>query len=115
MGIGQRLTDAVGAVDYIDPMMYPSHYASGHLGFANPAEHPIEIISHGLEEGLPAFANSTTEVRPWIQAFNLGAIYDGTMIREEINTVEKYTSAGWLLWNAENRYSDAGLQTVTSS
>ncbi len=115
MGIGQRLTDAVGAVDYIDPMMYPSLYAPGHLGYANPAAHPVEVIAHGLEEGLPAFASSTTEVRPWIQAFNLGAIYDGTMIREEIDTVEKYSHAGWLLWNAENRYTAAGLKSATST
>lgn len=109
MGIGQRLADAVNDADYISPMMYPSHYPPGHLGFSNPADHPAEVISHGLTAGLPQFADKRAEVRPWIQAFDLGAVYDAQKIRAEIDTVEKYTSAGWLLWNASNRYTAAGL------
>lgn len=111
MGIGQRLADAVNEVDYVSPMMYPSHYPSGHLGLQNPAAEPGVVIAYGLQKGMPRFAGARAGLRPWIQAFNLGAIYDGAKIREEINTVEKYTSAGWLLWNASNRYSDAGLKT----
>ncbi|OGH87097.1 MAG: hypothetical protein A2206_03255, partial [Candidatus Magasanikbacteria bacterium RIFOXYA1_FULL_40_8] len=37
MNIGQRLEDALDEVNAICPMMYPSHYPSGHLGLANPA------------------------------------------------------------------------------
>lgn len=110
MRIGQRLADAVGVVDYISPMMYPSHYPSGHLGLKNPADDPALVIAHGMEEGSPRFVGTRAEVRPWIQAFNLGAVYDADKIREQIDTVEKYTTAGWMLWNASNRYSDAGLK-----
>ena len=49
-------------------------------------------------------------LRPWIQSFNLGAIYDAKKIRGQIDEVEKYTDGGWLLWNAANRYTDAGLK-----
>jgi len=110
MSIGQRLTDAVGEVDYISPMMYPSHYPAGHLGFANPAEYPAEVIQNGMKKGLPYFSDTRAKVRPWIQAFNLGAVYDAEKIRAQIDAVEKYTDAGWLLWNASNRYTDAGLK-----
>ena len=110
MNIGQRLVDAVTEVDYICPMMYPSHYPPGHLGFDNPAEHPGEVIEHGMQKGVPRFKYGRAAVRPWIQAFNLGAVYDADKIRAEIDAVEKYSDAGWLLWNASNRYSDAGLK-----
>ncbi len=110
LNIGQRLVDAVDNADYISPMMYPSHYPSGHLGLKNPAAFPGKVIAHGLEIGTPVFKNTRAEVRPWIQAFNLGATYDATKIREEIDTVEKYTDAGWMLWNAANRYTTAGLR-----
>jgi len=114
MSIGQRLEDAVDETDYISPMMYPSHYPNGHLGFDNPAEHPGAVIENGMQKGLPWFASSTrAQVRPWIQAFNIGAVYDdGPKIREQIDMVEKYTDAGWLLWNASNRYSSAGLKSL---
>jgi len=115
MNIGQRLADAVNNVDYVCPMMYPSHYPSGHLGFKNPAEFPAQVVENGLIQGLPAFKNQRAEVRPWIQAFNLGAVYDGNKIRGQIDMVEKYTTAGWLLWNAANRYTDAGLKPESKS
>lgn len=110
MNIGQRLDDALPFADYICPMMYPSHYPSGHLGLKNPAAAPAAVLNHGLKIGVPRFAGMKAELRPWIQAFNMGAVYDGSMIRAEIDTVEKYTNSGWLLWNAANRYTSAGLK-----
>ncbi|MFA7245269.1 MAG: putative glycoside hydrolase [Candidatus Magasanikbacteria bacterium] len=110
MSIGQRLEDAVDEVDYICPMMYPSHYPVGHLGLANPAEYPGVVIENGMKQGLLYFADTKAQVRPWIQAFNIGAVYDASKIRAQIDAVEKYTDAGWLLWNAANRYSSAGLK-----
>jgi len=100
----------VDEVDYICPMMYPSHYPVGHLGFANPANHPGEVIENGMKKGLSYFENTKAQVRPWIQDFNISAVYDASKIRAQIDMVEKYTDAGWMLWNAANRYSMAGLR-----
>ncbi len=111
MGIGQRLVDAVDVIDYICPMMYPSHYAKGSYGHANPAEIPGIIIDNGMKKGLPFFTDKRAKVRPWLQAFDMGAVYsDGVKIREQIDMVEKYPNAGWLLWNASNKYTSAGLK-----
>ncbi|OGH87590.1 MAG: hypothetical protein A3J93_03640 [Candidatus Magasanikbacteria bacterium RIFOXYC2_FULL_42_28] len=110
MRIGQRVVDAVNFTDYISPMMYPSHYPSGHLNLKNPAAFPGAVIDNGMKMGEHFFTTSTrAQVRPWLQAFNMGAIYDAEKIRAQIDMVEKYPNAGWLLWNASNRYSDAGL------
>lgn len=111
LSIGQRLVDAVDNVDYICPMMYPSHYPKGYLGFDNPAEHPAEVFANGLEKGLPFFKDKRAKLRPWIQAFDMGAVYkDGVRIREQIDAIEKYTDAGWMMWNASNNYSVKGLK-----
>ncbi len=117
MNIGQRLLDAVDNVDYIAPMMYPSHYPYGHLGLKNPAVHPALVIETGMQRGLHFFEGKRAQVRPWIQAFNMGAIYDAAKIRAQIDAVEKYTDAGWMMWNAANRYTSAGLlmEKVTST
>lgn len=110
LNIGQRIVDAVNSADYICPMMYPSHYPRGHLGFINPAEHPAEVFANGLKLGAPKFKGQRARLRPWIQAFNLGAVYDGAKIRAQIDEIEKYTDAGWLVWNASNRYSAEGFK-----
>ncbi len=113
--IGQRLEDAVDEVDYISPMMYPSHYPPGHLGLENPAAFPTQVWQYGFEKGMPRFVGKRAEVRPWVQAFTLGAVYDGEKIRAQIAVTEKYSDAGWLLWNASNRYTDAGLMPEESA
>ncbi len=109
MAIGQRIADAVDYVDYICPMMYPSHYPAGHLGLSNPAENPYAVFENGMKLGMPKFEGKRAKVRPWIQVFNMGAIYDAQKIRTQIDVIEKYANAGWLMWNASNRYTDAGL------
>jgi len=63
-----------------------------------------------MKKGIPYFENQRAMVRPWIQAFNIGAVYEATKIRVQIDIVEKYTDGGWMLWNASNRYSSAGLE-----
>ncbi|MCX6779224.1 MAG: GTP-binding protein [Candidatus Magasanikbacteria bacterium] len=110
LGVGQRIIDAVDEVDYISPMMYPSHYYPGHLNFSNPADHPQEIIAYGIKKGLPFFEGRRAKFRPWLQAFNLGAQYDATKIRAQIDEVEKNSPDGWMLWNASNKYTTAGLK-----
>ena len=112
MNIGQRLEDALDEVNAICPMMYPSHYPSGHLGLANPADYPGLVIENGMKKGAHLFENRKAVLRPWLQAFNLGAVYDAVKIREQIDMTEKYTDGGWMLWNAANRYTEAGLKVV---
>ncbi len=117
MGIGQRLVDTVPEFDYISPMMYPSHYPPGHLKLPNPAASPGLVIMNGMTKGAAYFATSSAraQVRPWLQAFHIGARYDAAKIRAQINAVEKFPNAGWLLWNASMRYTAAGLTIVTST
>lgn len=107
LGIGQKITDAADYFDFVSPMMYPSHYALNYLGFANAAEHPGAVVSHGLAISQTALKNKRALVRPWLQAFSLGAIYNQNMIDQQIQAVENVTSTdGWLLWNARNYYPD---------
>ncbi len=111
LNVGQTLAGAVDTVNYIYPMTYPSHYPRGHLNMINPADHPYEVITYGLASAEPIIARSSTKLRPWLQAFDLGAVYDGEKIRLEIAATEEASSTvGWMLWNASNEYSDKGLR-----
>jgi hypothetical protein len=110
MSIGQRLEDTVDFVDYVSPMMYPSHYPPGHLGLKNPAASPYAVIENGMKKGILYFEGKKAKVRPWLQAFNLGAVYGAKNIKAQIDAVEKYSDGGWMLWNAANKYTDAGLK-----
>jgi hypothetical protein len=103
--IGQRLEDVIDKIDFVSPMMYPSHYPSGHIGLANPGKHPRKIFSHGLKEGASEFKDQQAKVRPWIQAFSLKYDYGKEKINIQTSTIDKYENAGWLLWDPKNTYN----------
>ncbi len=96
MGIGQIIQDAAPYFDYIAPMVYPSHYANGFIGYKNPADYPYQVISYSMESAVDKFlkmnASSTTPIklakfRPWLQAFDLGATYTPSMVKSEMQAV----------------------------
>ena len=113
LGIGQVLSEALDYFDYISPMVYPSHYSAGNFGFDNPANHPYEVISETLKNGLVNLNlnvsdNETVKhkIRPWLQVFDMGARYDSIKIKAQTEAVYDNGSQGWLLWDPNNRYND---------
>ena len=51
-GIGQHLETIVKSVDFISPMVYPSHYSNGSFGYKYPNKHPYEVVTAALSDGL---------------------------------------------------------------
>jgi len=107
LNIGQRIEDAAPYFDYICPMVYPSHYPSTFQGYRNPADYPYQIIDFSLKEGKDKTKDTKAQYRPWLQDFDLGAIYDASMIRKQIQAVYDNDGAGWMLWNASNNYTSS--------
>ena len=52
MNIGQVLELALPYFDYVSPMVYPSHYPFTWNGFANPAEHPYEVVKIAMSSAV---------------------------------------------------------------
>jgi len=116
MGIGQYLEDAYGNFDFICPMVYPSHFASGFIGYKNPAEHPYEVVKYSGEQAkrrlaalIPEGESEKTLLRPWLQDFNLGATYGENEVRLQIKAVSETSDAGWMLWDPKNNYTKKGF------
>ncbi|MCK5490503.1 MAG: putative glycoside hydrolase [Candidatus Pacebacteria bacterium] len=119
LGIGQTIEDAFENFDYICPMVYPSHYANGFIGYQNPAQYPYEVVKYSMEhaiERLEIFQEAQEEdsegqkkplakIRPWLQAFDMGAVYGPNMVRAQIDASNESGGVGWILWNSSNKYS----------
>jgi hypothetical protein len=113
--IGQRLVDVFPYADFVSPMVYPSHYPNGFHGFANPALYPYEIIKMGLDSGTRlmrgVYSGSEEELRrhwrPWLQDFDIGAVYTSDLIEAQIQAARDAGASGWILWNARNVYEPA--------
>ncbi len=112
MGIGQVLENALPYFDFIAPMVYPSHFAPGYDGLAKPAEHPYQVIntsmSHAVKRTLAA-SSTPEKLRPWLQDFNLGAIYTPDMVHQQMQATYDSGLSSWMLWNAGSVYQKDAL------
>lgn len=114
--IGQRIQDVLPYASYISPMVYPSHYPRHFEGYAEPALHPYEIVYESLEEGKRLFVDQLQiadedtfrrSMRPWLQDFDIGAVYTDKRIEAQIQAARDAGASGWILWNARNVYEPA--------
>jgi len=103
-GIGQMVQEIAPYLDYIYPMVYPSHYSNGFMGFDMPENHPYEVVKYSLEKGIPKIKDSGCMIIPWLQAFGLKMSYTKNHILEEISASEELGIKGFLFWNASNNY-----------
>jgi len=104
LNIGQKYEKIVEAVDYVCPMVYPSHYPKGTFGIAEPDLHPYETLDLAMKAALRKVPSSNVKLRPWIQDFSLGNPYGKEQLEAQIKALEDNGIDEWLLWNPKNRY-----------
>lgn len=111
-GIGQNLETIVPLVDYICPMIYPSHFYAGSMGFDVPNDHPYEVILWSLQNGAERVPDEARKFRPWLQDFSYGQgiRYGDDEVRAQIKASDDFGSSGWMLWNAANVYHEGALR-----
>jgi hypothetical protein len=112
LNIGQKLEKIAEAVDYISPMVYPSHYPKGSFGYKEPNQYPYEIVNKALQDGNKRLKGSTAKLRPWLQDFDLGfPPYRSEQLAAQIKALEDNGVYDFLFWNPSNKYD---LQKYTS-
>ncbi|MGI6575146.1 MAG: putative glycoside hydrolase [bacterium] len=109
-GIGQYFEDVAGAVDYISPMVYPSHYALRTFGLPDPNKAPYETVYRAIEDGQERLREGDGILRPWLQDFSLGYTYGSEEVMAQIKALEDLGINQWLLWNPANKYTAAALR-----
>ena len=97
-GIGQNLETIIESVDFISPMVYPSHYSNGSFGYQYPNSHPYEVVSAALNDGLERVVPEI-QLRPFLQGF-WHSIAD---VKENIEAAED-KNLDWLIWNILSTY-----------
>ncbi len=120
--VGQSYGDMANHLDYICPMIYPSHYGAGYFGIDHPDTRPYDTIlaalkgskedlgDHGPKEGRKIV------VRPWLQDFTASYLdyyieYGDEEVRQQIQAVYDAGYDEWLLWSAACRYHWGGLES----
>ena len=110
-GIGQKFVKVVQNVDYLCPMVYPSHYAHGEYRIQNPNAEPYKIVHLSVGDAQKRLKRvKTCKLRPWIQDFTLGAPrYGAEQVKAQIRRSVISASMNICLWNARNHFTEAAL------
>jgi len=132
--IGQNVQLLLANLDYISPMIYPSHFANssgGAMGnstgqtingilFTHPDTMPYEVIYNSIQhftrhierfrDENPGVPNAV--LRPFLQNFTAGYLREGYWItygpdeiRAQIKAVYDAGYNEWLLWSHNNNYT----------
>ncbi len=113
MSLGQYWEAVSNIVDYVSPMMYPSHYANGTYGLKVPDAFPYETLDQGSKDAIERNKNIVTPaiIRPWIQDFTAPWVkghikYGDKQLEDQIKALEKNGVNQYLIWNAGNTYHE---------
>ncbi|MDR3256214.1 MAG: putative glycoside hydrolase [Endomicrobium sp.] len=108
MGIGQKIVEMTQWVDYVSPMVYPSHYEKWNYGIVEPNKEPYKIVYYALEGALKRIPNE--KLRPWLQDFSLGYKYGKNEVRAQVQACYDNKVGSWLLWNPRCIYTKDALK-----
>ena len=130
LGIGQILERALPYFDYIDPMVYPSHYNSGFAGLKNVNSDTYKVVAVSMNTAVQRTVATTTRnaflgavaiastspqlyekksypasaMRPWLQSFDYPVEYTPAMVAAQVKANEDAGLTSYLFWDAANRY-----------
>ena len=118
--VGQDYVQMAGYLDYICPMVYPSHYHNGSYGITVPDAEPYRTIyaasSASVEELSAVPEESRANVRVWLQSFTAGWVsghisYGPEQIRAQMKGAYDAGYDEWILWNAAVNYQPDAFLT----
>lgn len=111
MGIGQKIVELTQWVDYVSPMVYPSHYAKGEYGISEPNREPYKVVYRTMSDAKKKLGEKMNRLRPYLQDFSLGHKYGAREVRAQIQACEENGVMEWLLWDPNCQYTRLALRT----
>ena len=118
--VGQDYVQMAAHLDYICPMVYPSHYHNGSYGIAVPDAEPYRTINAAASASVQALdavpEENCAHVRMWLQSFTASWVsgyinYGPQQIRDQIKGAYDAGYEEWILWNAAVNYQPGAFLT----
>jgi hypothetical protein len=107
--VGQDIPRIARHVEYVAPMLYPSHWVPGEYNVANPNKQPYDIIKATLADFQRKIAGTGVALVPWLQDFSFGHPYGPAEVRAQIDAAASLGVQDWLLWNSGATYTVSAL------
>lgn len=99
-------------LDYVAPMVYPSHWGPGEYGVDDPNNQPYDITLRSLEDFMELTSGTQAGIVSWLQDFSLGVDYGPEEVRAQIQASRDAGVTNILLWDAATTYTRAALDPL---
>jgi hypothetical protein len=103
--IGQDIPAMAEHLDYVAPMLYPSHWGVGEYGVSDPNRQPYDIITATLEVWQEATDGKRARIVPWFEDTPYRAWDRPFQIREQIRAANDAGIDEWLMWNPGSTFT----------
>jgi hypothetical protein len=105
--IAQDIPAIAEHVDYVAPMVYPSHWGPGEYKVAQPDSQPYDIVNRSVAAFQAKVEGTGAQVIPWLQAFSLGHTYGPAEVAAQVKAAADAGAGSFLLWDPACRYAPA--------
>ena len=109
MGIGQKIVKMAKEVDFVSPMVYPSHYAEGEYGIPDPDADPYKTVYTSMATAVKRVP--AEKMRPYLQDFSIKHHYGAKEIRKQIQACYDVGIGDWILWDPKCVYTATALKS----
>jgi hypothetical protein len=111
--VSQDIVALSDHLDYVAPMIYPSHWGPGEYDVADPLMQPYDMVAATLEVWLDVTEGKRARVMPWLEDSNwpirLGFPDRARYIREQIQATYDAGIDEWMLWDSSVKYTTSGM------
>jgi hypothetical protein len=109
--VAQDVPAMARQVDYIAPLVYPSHWGRGEYNVSDPNAEPFAIVERSLFDFQRDVGGTPARLVPWLQDFSLGGVvYGPPQVRAQITAARKLGVDEFLLWDPGVTYTAAALE-----
>ena len=108
--VAQEIPQMAGSLDYVSPMVYPSHWSPGEYEIEDPNRQPYDIVLASLRDFQAEVDGLGARVLPWLQDFSLGVDYGPAEVRAQIEAAHDAGIDEWLLWDPAVTYTRDALE-----
>ena len=107
--VAQLVPAMAREVDYIAPMVYPSHWGAGEYDVSSPNSQPYAIVRRSLRAFQRDVRGTGARLVPWLQDFTLGVSYGPDEVRAQIEAARADGIDEFLLWDPAVTYTAEAL------
>jgi hypothetical protein len=101
--VAQDVPAMAKVLDFVSPMIYPSHWNKGEYSVASPVDQPYDIVKQSMMDFNRMMIGTKCQVVPWLQNFSWPKTYSASDVAAQIKAVKDTGINSWFLWNDSSK------------